>query len=94
MGSEIVGLAKTGSSNGRWNWRDCCATSVLRRQDFRAPQIFVGVNVLGFSGLLFARAFLTRSFGYVLGASRPALCRAEKQAGAKNDAEAAAKRLP
>src|SRR6266849_6556629 len=26
LGSEIEGLAKTGSSNGRWNWRDCCAT--------------------------------------------------------------------
>ena len=70
------------------------ARFVLGRQDFRAPQVFVGVNVLGFSGLLFARAFLARGFGYVLGASRPALCRAEKQAGAKNDAEAAAKRLP
>ena len=51
---------------------------VFRGQDFRAAQIFVGVNVLLFLGLIFAGALLTRGFGYVLGGLGAALCSAEK----------------
>lgn len=39
---------------------------VFGSQDFRAAQIFVGVNVLLLSGLVFAGALLARGFGYVL----------------------------
>ena len=42
------------------------AGCVVRRQNFRAAQIFIGVNVLLFSGLLFASAFLASGFGYIL----------------------------
>ncbi len=65
---------------------------VVGSQNFRASQIFVGVNVLLFLGLLFASAFLARGFGYILGL-RAALRSAEKQAGTNNDGEPAAKRL-
>jgi hypothetical protein len=47
-------------------------------QDFRATQIFVGVNVLLLPGLVFAGAFLARGFGYILGGLGAALCGAEK----------------
>jgi hypothetical protein len=51
---------------------------VFRGQDFRATQIFVGVNVLLLLGLVFAGAFLARGFGYILGGLGPALRSAEK----------------
>jgi hypothetical protein len=51
---------------------------VFRGQDFRATQIFVGVNVLLLLGLVFAGAFLARGFGYILGGLGAALCGAEK----------------
>src|SRR5260370_31631796 len=66
---------------------------VVGSQNFRASQIFVGVNVLLFLGLLFASAFLARGFGYILRGLRAALRSAEKQAGTNNDGEPAAKRL-
>jgi hypothetical protein len=47
-------------------------------QDFRATQVFVGVNVLLLPGLVFAGAFLARGFGYILGGLGAALCGAEK----------------
>jgi hypothetical protein len=50
---------------------------VFRGQDFRATQIFVGVNVLLLPGLVFAGAFLARGFGYI-GGLGAALCGAEK----------------
>ena len=52
---------------------------VFRGQDFRAVQIFVGVNVfLLFRLLLFAGALLARGFGYILGVLGAALRSAEK----------------
>ena len=51
---------------------------VFRSQDFRATQIFVGVNVPLLLGLVFAGALLTRGFGYILGGLGAALCGAEK----------------
>jgi hypothetical protein len=51
---------------------------VFRGQDFRATQIFVGVNVLLLLGLVFAGALLARGFGYILGGLGAALCGAEK----------------
>jgi len=52
---------------------------VLVGQNFRAAQIFVGVNVLLlFRLLLFAGALLARGFGYILGALGAALRSAEK----------------
>jgi hypothetical protein len=51
---------------------------VFRGQDFRATQIFVGVNVPLLLGLVFAGALLTRGFGYILGGLGAALRSAEK----------------
>jgi hypothetical protein len=51
---------------------------VFRGQDFRATQIFVGVNVLLLLGLVFAGALLTRGFGYILGGLGAALRSAKK----------------
>ena len=55
---------------------------VVRGQDFRAAQIFVGVNVLLLFGLLFASAFLARGFGYILGSAGATLRGTGKQTGA------------
>ena len=66
---------------------------IVRSQDFRATQIFIGVNVLLLLRLLFVSAFLARGFGHILGGLGTALRSAEKQAGAKSDCEPAAKRL-
>jgi len=46
---------------------------VFRGQDFRATQIFVGVDVPLLLGLVFAGAFLARGFGYILGGPGTAL---------------------
>jgi hypothetical protein len=51
---------------------------VVRGQDFRAAQIFVGVNVLLLLRLIFVSAFLARGFGYILGGLGAALRSAEK----------------
>jgi hypothetical protein len=64
---------------------------VIRSQDFRATQIFVGVNVLGFLRL-FAAALLARGFGYILRGTGAALRCSQKQTGANEDCESAAKR--
>jgi hypothetical protein len=69
------------------------ALFILRRQDFRASQILFGVHVLLLLRLLFAGAFLTRGLRSILLLLRPALRSAEKQTGAENDGEAAAKWL-
>ena len=66
---------------------------VFRGQDFRAPQIFFGVNVLLLFDLVFAGALLARGFGYVPGGLGAALRGAEKQTGADNDGKSATKRL-
>jgi len=55
---------------------------VVRGQDFRAAQIFVGVNVLLLFGLLFAGAFVARGFGYILGRAGATLGGTGKQTGA------------
>jgi hypothetical protein len=51
---------------------------VVRGQDFRAAQIFIGVNVLLLLRLLFAGALLACGFGYILGGLGAALRSAEK----------------
>jgi hypothetical protein len=46
---------------------------VFRSQDFRAAQVFAGVNVLLLLDLVFADTFLARGFGYILGVLGAAL---------------------
>jgi hypothetical protein len=69
------------------------ARFVFERQDSRASQVVFGVHVLLLLRLLFAGAFLARSFRGILRFLGAAMRCSEKQAGAKKDGEPAAKRL-
>src|SRR5260370_8758180 len=68
------------------------ARFVVRGEDVRAVQIFIGVDVFLFVLLLLARPLLARGFGYILRGAGAALGCAGKQTRAKNDRESAAKR--
>ena len=69
------------------------ALFVFGREDFRAPQVVFGVDVLLWLRLLFAGAFLACSSRGILRFLGAAMRCSEKQAGAKKDGEPAAKRF-
>jgi hypothetical protein len=65
---------------------------VVRGQDFRAVQVFVGINVLLLLRV-FARSFLASGFSNILGRLGAALRGAGEYTGAQKDGESAAQRL-